>query len=935
MVCEVSVTRRTFLKTIGSGALTVTVSTVTSLLDGCVTRPSEGQSSPRLTGSTSHEAARPDQTTDWAPEPGKARWRIEGVSKVTGAKIYASDFKAGDFEGWPKQENWLYALRCDRVNQVVVDFNLNVLPRGLQPIAVITSDTLEHNDIPTSGDSNPDFKAGIELFARRGKPAGCYGQPIALLIFDSFDIYRHARKLLDFNPHVIQYGASEPAQTDAPGSFDDNANPFKQAKIYVRNDERQFWNTKMEPDLSGNPSDAFAQQCHHERDIITSQAASNAKAGNWREFGTADGNIFETPAMDPMFMEPESGLAWYDEDSKTMWLVLGTQSAIDDGTTAISLFGKSTLQPDHAHVIACYPGGGFGGRDKSYFPAYLALAARFAKCPLRWQLSRYEQFQVGLKRSETRFEESIWLDRHGKIQALDSKFLLNAGGRRNLTGSVGDLAAMSAMNCYEIPRACAEGTTVYSPEIYGGSQRGFGGPQAFMAIETLLDEAAHALGKSPFEIRRANLLGAPGSRTITGGKILFDLQLSQHLNELESHPLWTRREKTRAERANQKLRYGVGLAMSNQAYGTGKDGVFAIVEIQQDAGLYVRTNYTDMGNGAATTLALAPAAHLGQNAQRISMSEVDAFLIDSFDVKPLGRWSTNPQVKGLSAPFGSSSACLGAFHHYQAVDRASMTLMLHSVLPAARLLWRDQKIQLEDVRWVAGKLTTSGHSALSWPTLLDEIDRMQWDTVAAVHVTYAGDFWRSSYSLRSGERMMDCDFIATGQEVRNLKALTHGKLIQPNEITIGYGRTNYAPAAALVAVSVAADTGHVKVERVVTTLSAGHLICPQIVEGQSQGAVAMAIGNVLSEQCPLGPAGPGNGRWNLDRYQITRMPDVPAQQLINLRPGDGKHRHEARGIGEAVMCPVAPALLNALAMATGHRFRRTPVTPDVIREALK
>ncbi|RZF24332.1 xanthine dehydrogenase family protein molybdopterin-binding subunit [Paraburkholderia sp. UYCP14C] len=408
MVCEVSVTGRTFLKTIGSGALTVTVSTVTSLLDGCVTRPSESQSSPRLTGSTSHEAARPDQTTHWAPEPGQARWRIEGVSKVTGAKIYASDFKAADFEGWPKQENWLYALRCDRVNQVVVNFNLNVLPRGLQPIAVITSDTLERDDIPTSGDSNPDFKAGIELFARRGKPAGCDGQSVALLIFDSFDIYRHARKLLDFNPHVIQYGASEPAQTDAPGSFDDNANPFKQAKIYVRNDERQFWNTKMEPDLSGNPSDAFAQRCRHERDIITSLAASHAEAGHWREFGTADGNIFETPAMDPMFMEPESGLAWYVQDSMTMWLVLGTQSASDDGTTAISLFGKSTLHSDHAHVIACYPGGGFGGRDKSYFPAYLALAARFAKCPLRWQLSRYEQFQVGLKRSETRFEETIW-----------------------------------------------------------------------------------------------------------------------------------------------------------------------------------------------------------------------------------------------------------------------------------------------------------------------------------------------------------------------------------------------------------------------------------------------------------------------------------------------------------------------------------------------
>ncbi|WP_343668339.1 hypothetical protein [Paraburkholderia heleia] len=64
------------------------------------------------------------------------------------------------------------------------------------------------------------------------------------------------------------------------------------------------------------------------------------------------------------------------------------------------------------------------------------------------------------------------------------------------------------------------------------------------------------------------------------------------------------------------------------------------------------------------------------------------------------------------------------------------------------------------------------------------------------------------------------------------------------------------------------------------------------------------------------------------------MTDVPQQELIALPPPDGD-RHSARGIGEAVMCPIAPALVNALAMATGHRFRETPITPDKIREALK
>ena len=71
-----------------------------------------------------------------------------------------------------------------------------------------------------------------------------------------------------------------------------------------------------------------------------------------------------------------------------------------------------------------------------------------------------------------------------------------------------------------------------------------------------------------------------------------------------------------------------------------------------------------------------------------------------------------------------------------------------------------------------------------------------------------------------------------------------------------------------------------------------------------------------------------------DRYQVSRLPDIPVQTLIALPPPNGDPSN-ARGIAEAVMCPIAPALLNALAMATGHRFRETPVTPEQIRGVLQ
>ncbi|CAB3640806.1 hypothetical protein LMG24238_00246 [Paraburkholderia sediminicola] len=922
MACDVPVTRRTFLKVMGSGVVTVSVSSITALTSGCSAPRTEDRSTPNLAAG-SHATPEPIHGAPvWAPEPGKARWRIEGVRKVTGSKIYARDYKARDFDGWPGKENWLYALRCNCIDRKFEGFDLSVLPRHLRPIAVVSNNTLNDYGIALAAEPDPRKSKDIYLFAQKGGTADCYGQPAALLIFEDFDTYRHAKKVLDFNKDVILYGETVARQKNPPA--------FGQSKLYVRDDEKSLSNIHMDADNNGNPTALFRSKCEAAATDIRALAKQKVRNKVWHQISGS----FQTPAIDPVFMEPEAGLAWYQPDSGLLQLVLGTQSPRDDGTSAVKLFSGSDIHIGHVHVIGCFPGGGFGGRDKSYFPLYLALAAPFAKGALRWQQSRYEQFQVGLKRSETEFVESIWFDSSGKLQALDSAFTLNGGGKLNLTGAVGDLASMSAMSCYDIPRAIAEGSVTYTPEVFGGSQRGFGGPQAFMAIETLMDEAAQSLHKSPFEFRRSNLLVKGRGKTITGASILFDLQLDELLARLESHPLWRDRERTRAERHKQGLRYGVGLAMSNQAYGTGKDAVFAMVQIQPNAGLCVLTHYTDMGNGAATTLGLAPAENLGQNAQEIVMSEVDAFgSITDFDFSVLGKWQDDTRSHPISGPFGSSSACLGAFHHFQAVDRAAMVLMLQSVLPAARELWDKPHLQQQDLKWINGRLTTAGHPALSWPALLDKINRMQLPTVAAVHVTYAGGFWKSKYTFKSGPADMDCDFVAVGSDVRNLKCLPRGDLIPPHD-AVGYGRTNFAPAAALVAVSVSPGSGHVKVEHVVTTLSAGLLICPEIVEGQSQGAVAMAIGNVLSESCPLGDFGPGNGKWNLDQYLITRMTDIPTQELITLPPSAGRDHHSARGIGEAVMCPIAPALLNALAMATGHRFRQTPVTPDKIREVL-
>jgi CO/xanthine dehydrogenase Mo-binding subunit len=869
----------------------------------------------------------PDNGPPWAPEPGKARWRIDGIPKVTGQKIYARDFKASDFAGWPQQEYWLYALRCNCVDRVYEGYDLSMLPPELQPVAIVDNDALRAHNIPLAPECDPIANQDIYWLARKGHPADCFGQPAAMLIFANFDMYRRARKLLEFNDSTICYGAM--------ANLGGRPKPvaFTPTTTYVRDDDTNFNYVKdFQTDSNGKPTPEYLQALEEARTNIDATIQRNAEQGTWFKAGASNSQGFMTPAMDPMFMEPEAGLAWYDTASGELHLVLGTQSASEDASDAASLFGNSRVTINGVHIVACYPGGGFGGRDRSSFPLYLALAAPFAKGALRWQQSRYEQFQVGLKRCETQFTESLWFDRQGKIQALKCDFTMNGGGKKNLSPYVAQLAALSAMSCYEIPRANAVAESLYTPEVFGGSQRGFGGPQAFMAIETLMDEAAVELGMSPFAIRRTNLLGnAPSvgkGRAITGASILFDLQLNSVLHRLEEHPLWQERDKTRAQREARGLKYGIGLAMANEAFGTSGDGMYGMVQILSDGSLRVITTYTDMGNGAATTLGLAPSEYLGQNAQTIAMSVFEPF-------EALGlNGTTNPQKQtDVRYTSGSSSACLGAFHQYHAVKGAAQALLLESVLPAARTLWHEN-VKAADIKWVDGALTARGiDKPLLWSDLLERMRSMNLPTVAAVHASYAGSFWTGTYPFTSGPAEIEYDYVTVGPSPDSLKPL-HRELHGPVIDGAKFKRTTYAPSAALVELTVDPTNGRVKVEHVVSSVSVGRQLCPELVEGQSQGAVAMGIGNVLTETCPLGNEGPGGGRWNLDRYQISRLTDIPVQTLIALPPPNDDPGN-ARGIAEAVMCPIAPALLNALAMATGHRFRETPVTPEQILGVLQ
>jgi hypothetical protein len=127
--------------------------------------------------------------------------RIDGVAKATGAKLYSSDFRAADLPGWPGNTSHALLVRAADATHIYSGLELARLSQVAPPSVVVTAADLER-----SGVRVPEFYKDADLFCPVGKTPTYLGQPVALLIFETFDVFDKAR--LEFRDgDFLEYGA--------------------------------------------------------------------------------------------------------------------------------------------------------------------------------------------------------------------------------------------------------------------------------------------------------------------------------------------------------------------------------------------------------------------------------------------------------------------------------------------------------------------------------------------------------------------------------------------------------------------------------------------------------------------------------------------------------------------------------------------------------
>jgi CO/xanthine dehydrogenase Mo-binding subunit/aerobic-type carbon monoxide dehydrogenase small subunit (CoxS/CutS family) len=142
-----------------------------------------------------------------------------------------------------------------------------------------------------------------------------------------------------------------------------------------------------------------------------------------------------------------------------------------------------------------------------------------------------------------------------------------------------------------------------------------------------------------------------------------------------------------------------------------------------------------------------------------------------------------------------------------------------------------------------------------------------------------------------------------------------------------YAQFGYAAQMAVMEVDT--ELGTVKPIKFIAAHDVGKAINPVLVEGQVHGGIAQGLGMALMEKYI-----PGRTE-NLHDYLIPTIGDMPPVETLIIEDPDAHGPYGAKGLGEHVLVPTAPAILNAINAATGVRITKVPATPSRVKMAIK
>ena len=451
--------------------------------------------------------------------------RPDGPYKVSGTATYANEWSAVD-----KAHGVLVGAPIAKGQVIGIDrAEIEALP-GI--LGVFSDARFLRN--PAQGTANAAPEQGVTEIVY-------VGQPVALVVADSFERARHGARQLRIRCEVDTSAVFDPEAAD------------------------------REPEAPESK-----QSSQGDLDQAMQEAAFSID------------QTYRTPGHNSAAMEPHAAIASWEGESL---LLQGSLQMLKYNINELA--DALGIEPGQVRIHAPYVGGGFGSKlGISPEAVAAAIAAKELGRPVSVAMTRPQVFEAVVRRSETRQRLRL---------AADAEGVLSGIGHENLVSNLVDEAfaepvAQATPFLYRGAHRRIGMQIARVNRTLAGSVRAPGEAVGLPVLENAMDELADAMGIDPVELRKRNI---PETHPVSG-KPYGSRKLAEALDEGARLFGWDKRHARSAVQREGDWYIGMGMASAARVNLLMESK--ARVILHADATATVETDMTDIGTGTYAIL---------------------------------------------------------------------------------------------------------------------------------------------------------------------------------------------------------------------------------------------------------------------------------------------------------------------------------------------
>ncbi len=520
-------------------------------------------------------------------------------------------------------------------------------------------------------------------------------------------------------------------------------------------------------------------------------------------------------------------------------------------------------------TVSRYVGGGFGSRGAATArTAWIALAARRLKRPVKLAATRAGGFTICTYRAETRHHIQLGADRHGKLMSLSHEGweVTSRPSKYNVAGTA------TTARMYASPNVATKVSVVHADRNTPGFMRAPPDTPYMFALECGMDELAYALGMDPIELRRIN----DTQTDPISGRPFSSRALMACFDQAAAKFGWAKRNPTPGSMREGDWLIGYGCATS--CYPSNIGPAAARLSLTRDGKATIQMAGHEIGTGAYTVVAITVADRLG-----LPLGDVTVLMGDS-DLPPV------PGAGGSNNAASTTNAAAKACEEIRSRLAAAATRPGVGVFAGA-----DPKLLRLEGRALVGP---GGRS----------------EPLATAMARVAG-----------GALEVHVENVPDGLPPDSAAGLYEGKMTMSR----GTGRkdvTAYAFGAHFVEVRIHDRTREIRTPRIVSAFAAGTIVNPLAAYSQFMGGAIWGVSSALHEATEIDPRAARYVNTNLADYLIPVNADIGDLDVIFVPETDARvNPLGVKGIGEIGIVGMNAAVANAVFHATGRRVRDLPI----------